>query len=367
MDRRRYLALVAGSVATGLAGCTGDGGGGTTATTDRATPTATATATATATPTTTRTTTATTTGDDGETAEAIGTAKDHLDAAGEEIARQSDSFGDVEGTNFDDSEVRRELDATDAALDRAAGSDPTDDQRETVEALRRFADALSALTSAMVSLGRGFDAFESGQSALDVERYEVAIDHLETARSRFSTAQNHLDTARDRIAAVDEARLAGEGVDLGTVRDAVEELDGLLSAMDPFVGGYVEFVRGQSNFEAGSSAMDAEDFDTAASRFGSARDRYDRAAEGFADAAEAARAAEDAEMQANLERLVCLARALRDGSGHLVDAAAAYEAGDTGAGNDAADRASEDFGRCDNGTEEGTEAVLRAARAVVGA
>lgn len=366
MDRRRFLGLVAGGVAATLAGCAGDGDGTTaagTTTDDGGTPTGT-----TPTPTTTAgpTPTPTTTAGGGEAASAIETAAERLGTAGRAIARESDSTDGISGPDVDAETVRDHLDAAEAALDRAAGSDPTADQRETIDALREFADALAATTDTLVAMNDGFRRFEAAQRALESERYDAAVDEIVASREVFSTARERVRTAREDLSGIDATELPAAAGDPDETRAALETFETLLGTMDRFLSGYAEFVRGQSNLRAGFTAVEAEDYDRAATRFGSARDRYDRGRSAMVSAADRARAAELSDLVADLDRLVCLLGALRDGSDHLVDAAEAYEEGETAAGDDAREAARQAFDRCEDGdgTTSESDAALRARRAL---
>lgn len=284
-----------------------------------------------------------------ETATRLETAQSELEAANDDLSTEADRFGraTLEGGGVDvrTDSVETHLDAASSALDRAEETASEDVQanvdvlRDLVSFLRDFVELLDLVAAGHSALATAFTYFGS-------ERYDDAVDELDSATTSFEDAQSTVESARSRADAVDTDQLEdANDADVEELHAHLDRLDDQLGTYLAVADGFRDFSLGMQQFQSGTSRLDEE-------RFGPAEAAYLDAADRFSDA-EAAFRAEEEESPENVRsaviELTCVAEAIGDASEHFANAAAALDRGDSSEAEEQSSLGEEAADRCNFG------------------
>lgn len=325
VDRRQYLAGIAGVVGIGsVAGCTDD--------VDETTPTPTPSPT----PEPETETPSPTPSDEEIAAEHIAAAEAAMDDATTEIGGGDEQFQrDDAADELRPTVVHGHLDDAEAALDDADRHATSAQQRE-VELLRETIAWLRAVTDTMEAYEQ---AIEAGEVADDhfqddahddaAEQFDAALEHVRNADERMADADTRYDAIADEQ--FDE-------IDRQLVTDAMDSLALFIDVFREFYAGFRELSGGFSALFEGADEFEAERYGDAIDPLGDAAERFGDAYSRFQSAERLLSADEHEELREDVAELSCLSDGARKLAGHYETAAEEADDGNWRRAESALDR-----------------------------
>lgn len=222
-----------------------------------------------------------------------------------------------------------------------------------LEGLDVLAAGMADLAGALASLMEMLRTFEDALTYLDADRYDAAIEELETADEAVSTSREHLDAGRQELERLQEGD--GEVFDVIEVESFRERLDGAgdtLEALDRSLSGLGDYARGVKAFEAGSEAGDRDAYAEAAIEMSEAAEHFGSAESQFKEAESYA----TGEFLESLVDLVCFSGALAEATQLFAEGYRALEAGDAETARQKFDAGQAALEQCDT-SDSGTPAL----------
>lgn len=324
VHRRDVLAIAATASVGSLAGCSdilGDGGGDGQGEEDGQDGTPGQDGDA-------ETDTTTTDADTDDASELIHSARSNLADAASEFESQSDQLSDPmsgEQPSLDTSEMEERLDAAEADLTAARNADPTDDQRQEIEALDTLVELLRSLQDLLVDAVDAFGSFREANTYIQRDQFEAAIDPLRAGEDNVDQARDSLTVARSQVDDIDADHLDDfDEFDREELEGALDDIDIALGGLDVLLTGIRQMVQGMPLFREAVEARDREEWGTAADKFDEASKHYTASLTTFEEAIETG----PAEFRDDFEELACQVAKLSDAADNFRRAMTALDEGD---------------------------------------
>lgn len=270
-----------------------------------------------------------------------------LQNAGEEITSESAKFEESEfqggGVDVKTTTIDGYLETATSELDEAEEY-ANEDQQELIEAARGYISFATKAVEFLDTFAEGYSQASTGLTYFQSERYEDAVDELETAESSLAESDDLLTVTLSRAEDLNTDILTDlESVEVQSLQPRLEDMDELIKVFRSMIEGMISVSNGMIDFTEADSYLESERYSDAERAFRSASDDFSAAQSTFQSEEETA----PTEMKSTFVEMTCYSKSLNDASTHFADGMEAIQSGDQDQAESEVNAAEEDLNRCD--------------------
>lgn len=273
-----------------------------------------------------------------------------LESAEEEITSESAKLEESEfqegGVDIETATIDGYLEAATSELDEAEEY-ANEDQEELIDTARGYVSFASKGVDFLDTFAEGYSQTFAGFTYFQSERFEDAVDELETAESSLVESDDLLTVTQSRAGDLNTDRLTEiESVEIQSIEPTLEDMGELITILRSMVGGMISLSNGMIDFAEADSHLEDERYGDAEEAFQSASDDFSAAQSTFQSEEETA----PTEVESTIIEMTCYSGSLKDASTHFANGMEAIQNKDQSRAESEANAAEEDLNRCDFST-----------------